>query len=289
MPDALIDGIVLLGVAVVLPLALGHARRWAFVAVAVAASIVLPTGPIAAACVAVWFVVALWCLADAVRHAIAAGPAPSVEPTIVARLAAPAVAHLAAPAFGCVAAVAFASSHGGVSLFGIGEPIVELTAVHFTYAGVGAVALAGVVARTHHIAGTAAVALTVSAPPVVALGFLVEHPVPQVGGAVLMTVGVYLVAGLQLVDVRSAHGAARPLLVVSSLAPWVPMALAVAWATSLYADVPALSIPDMVRTHGTMNAVFVVAGLFARTLQGALDTAAPSGEPVSAHPEATVP
>lgn len=289
MPDALIDGIVLLGVAVVLPLALGHPRRWVLVAVAVAASIVLPTGPTAAACVGVWLVVAVWGLADAVRSAIAAGPAPSLEPTLVARLTAPAVAHLAASAFGCVAAVAFASSRGGVSLFGIGEPIVELTAVHFTYAGVGAVALAGVVARTRGLAGTAAVALTVFAPPVVALGFLVEHPLPQVGGAVLMTVGVYLVAGLQLLDVRTAHGAARPLLVVSGLAPWIPMLLAVAWATSLHADVPALSIPDMVRTHGTMNAVFVVAGLVARTLQGGLDTAAPSGEPVSADPEMTVP
>jgi hypothetical protein len=237
----------------------------------------------------VWLVVALWGLVDAVRRAIAAGPAPSLEPTLVARLAAPAVARLAAPAFGCVAAVAYASSRGGVALFGIGEPIVELTAVHFTYAGVGAVALAGVVARTHGLLGTAAVALTVSAPTVVALGFLVEHPVPQVGGAVLMTVGVYLIAGLQLLDVRTAHGAARSLLVVSGLAPWVPMVLAVAWATSLYADVPALSIPDMVRTHGTMNAVFVVAGLVARTLQGRVDTAAPSGAPVGVDPEMTVP
>jgi hypothetical protein len=241
----------------------------------------VPSGPIAAVLVTVWLIVGLWGLVDAVRSAAAATPAPALEPTLLA--------GLAAPAFACVAAVAFASSRGNVTLFGIGEPIVELTAVHFVYAGVGAVALAGGVARTHRVAGAAAVVVTVSAPPVVALGFLVEHPVPQVGGAVLMAIGVFLTAGLQLVDARAAHGAARLLLVVSGLAPWVPMVLAVAWATSLYAEVPALSIPDMVRTHGTMNAVFVVAGLVARTLQGRLRGGAPSGERVDGRPEVTVP
>jgi hypothetical protein len=56
----------------------------------------------------------------------------------------------------------------------------------------------------------------------------------------------------------------RVLLVVSGLAPWIPMGLAVAWAASNYWDVPALSIPDMARTHGVVNVVFVVAGLLAR-------------------------
>ena len=42
------------------------------------------------------------------------------------------------------------------------------------------------------------------------------------------------------------------------------MVLAVAWAASLHWDVPALSVPDMARTHGVMNVVFVVAGLLAR-------------------------
>jgi hypothetical protein len=268
MPGALIDGILLLGVGAVFPLALGHPRRWAVVTVAVAASLVVPSGPGAAVLAMVWLVVAAYGLVGALRIAAAS----KVEPALLA--------IVMAPAFACVAAVAFASSRGNVSLFGIGEPIVELTAVHFTYAGVGAVALAGVVARTHHLAGAVAVVVTVSAPPIVALGFLLEHPVPQVGGAVLMTTGVLVIAALQLVDVRAALGAARSLLVVSSLAPWIPMALAVAWAASLYAEVPALSIPDMVRTHGTMNAVFVVAGLVARTFQGLLHADGPTDEPI---------
>lgn len=267
MPGALINVIVLLGVGLVIPLALGHRRRWAAAFLAVAASLAVPSGPGAAALASVWLVVATYGLVDAFRIA----PASQVGPALIA--------SVAAPAFACVAAVAFVCSRGNVPLFGIGEPIVELTAVHFTYAGVGAVALAGVAARTHRIAGTVAVTLTVSAPPIVALGFLLEHPVPQVGGAVLMSTGVVVTAALQLVDVRAATGAARPLLVVSGLAPWIPMALAVAWATSLYTDVPALSIPDMARIHGTMNAVFVVAGLMARQFQGRLHTGPPVDTP----------
>jgi hypothetical protein len=59
-------------------------------------------------------------------------------------------------------------------------------------------------------------------------------------------------------------GARRLLLAVSGLAVWAPMALAVAWAAGQHWDVPALSIPAMVRWHGLPNAVgFVVAGLLA--------------------------
>jgi hypothetical protein len=47
-----------------------------------------------------------------------------------------------------------------------------------------------------------------------------------------------------------------------SVAIWVPMVLAVAWASGQHWDVPALSIPDMARTHGLVNALaFVLCGL----------------------------
>jgi hypothetical protein len=47
------------------------------------------------------------------------------------------------------------------------------------------------------------------------------------------------------------------------------MVLAVAWALGQHWDVPALSIPDMVRTHGVANAfAFVICGLLGRRLLG---------------------
>lgn len=54
---------------------------------------------------------------------------------------------------------------------------------------------------------------------------------------------------------------------MSGLAVWLPMVLAVAWAAGQHWDVPALSIPDMVRTHGLGNAIgFVLCGLAGRNL-----------------------
>ena len=181
--------------------------------------------------------------------------------------------------FGVVAASAFVMSRAGLSLFDIGEPIVELTAVHFTYAGVGAVTLAAAVATGR--AGRLALLATAAAPPIVALGFVVAHPLAQVGGAVLMSAGVLATAALQLRDALGAgNGRRRALLAVSGLAPWVPMVLAVAWASALYWDVPALSVPDMARTHGVMNVVFVVAGLWARREVADHPGSEPVGSPV---------
>lgn len=251
----LIPAVVLIGVAAVLPLSLGHPRRWVAAAGAVAIALALPVGPAAAAVASMWLAVALLGLMELLPSLREAG-------WRMVRAEA-ALARTAASGFAAVAAVAFIASRGGVTLFGIGEPIVQLTAVHFVYAGVGAVVLAGAVTPSGR-AGRVALLMTVAAPPVVATGFLLQHPVPQVGGAVLMSVGVLSTAALQLREAAAGHAPQRWLLVVSGLAPWVPMGLAVAWASSLYWDVPALSIPDMARTHGVMNVVFVLAGLVAR-------------------------
>lgn len=176
------------------------------------------------------------------------------------------------------AAASLVLSRAGVQPMGIYEPIVELSAVHFTYVGAGAVSLAtGAAVRTRRRRsrplGRAALALTVGAPPVVALGFLSDSiSLPtQVGGAVLLTVGVWLTAGLELArafgrdgDVRRAE---RVCLVVSGLAVWVPMVLAVAWAAGQHWSLPILSILDMARTHGAANAIgFIGAGLLAQRL-----------------------
>jgi hypothetical protein len=109
--------------------------------------------------------------------------------------------------------------------------------------------------------------LTAAAPPVVAAGFVTGWAVPQVGGAILMTMGVWCTATLQLRSavVDSESGAARVLLAVSGLAVWAPMVLAVAWAAGPHWDGPGMSIDAMVRTHGVPNALaFVLCGLLAR-------------------------
>jgi hypothetical protein len=71
----------------------------------------------------------------------------------------------------------------------------------------------------------------------------------------------------------------RALLVVSSVAPLVPMVLAVQWALAQHVSMPALSINAMASTHGLLNAVgFVMFGLAGWLLVVPPHVAAPPGD-----------
>jgi uncharacterized protein (UPF0548 family) len=244
VPLSLVDLAVLLGIGLVLPLALGGpARRWLLAGTCALVALCLPDGPAAA----------LLVLPFAAAAALPTG------------------APLLAQVYAVVAAVALVQSRMGVEVLGIREPIVELTAVHYTYAGAAALVLAmearAAAPAAWRATGGAAVVLTAAAPPVVAAGFLADAALPQVGGAVLMTLGVWATASLHLREAVAGDvtAARRALLAVSGLAVWAPMVLAVAWAAGRHWDVPALSIPAMARTHGLANALgFVVCGLVAR-------------------------
>ena len=260
---SLIDGIALLGVAAVLPLSLrGRLVWWEVAAGSTALSFVMPTGR--AGLLVVPFVAA-------------------AATTLVARLRDVGLfvffwktadwVSVIASAYAVVAAASLLQSRSGVELFGVHEPIVELTAVHYTFAGCAALVLAGAAlenatGRWRRIGG-AAIVCTAAAPPIVAVGFVTGLAVPQVGGAVLMASGVWLTATLQLRGAACSGRSVRTvLLAVSGVAVWLPMVLAVAWAAGQHWDVPALSIPDMARTHGLVNALaFVGCGLVARRVQ----------------------
>lgn len=266
--------VVLLGVGVVLPLALGAPARWLAVSALVALALVLPVGWFGAVLALAWPVAASAAVVGALSALTAPVAGAAVKPSVSA-LDPDRLALVAASGFAVVAGSAFVASRAGWSLFGIREPIVELTAAHFTYAGVGATCLARAArrapgARTRRVADVGLL-LTLAAPPVVAVGFLAKHPLPQVGGALLMTGGVLCTASVQLAeawrggdDAPAAH-LRRVLLGTSGILPWIPMGLALSWAASNYWDVPALSIPDMARTHGVANAGFVITGLTARS------------------------
>ncbi len=257
----MIDALTILGVAVVLPLALGGPRlAWTIAAIGVTVALVLPRGPVAASLVVPWLAVAV----TLARHRVRTGDANlSSAACVLAR------------AYAIVAACSLVASRAGLSLFGIGEPIVQLTAVHYTYAGSAALVLA---ARAFETApaglrrlATSGLVLTAMAPPVVAGGFVTGSAVFQVGGAVLMTLGVFATAALHLQAAALAAtgpSTARLLLAISGLAIWVPMVLAVAWAAGQHWDIRVLSIEDMARTHGVANAVgFTLAGLIGRKMQ----------------------
>lgn len=240
----LINAVVLVGFALVVPLALGRPwRGWLLAAASLALGLCAAPGLAVIAAVPAGLAVA-----GAWRNA----------GTLAIRLAVGWVA---------VAVGAIASSLAGRTLFGVGEPIVRLTAVHYLYAGVGALVIAERLRGATRFTRTEllAVVATAAAPPVVAIGFITRLPLPQVGGAVLMTVGVWSTAFLLGSTVSDRQGRRRILAAIAAAAAWAPMVLAVAWAASNHwLGVPALSIPEMARFHGVVNAVgFVVAGLLA--------------------------
>lgn len=102
----------------------------------------------------------------------------------------------------------------------------------------------------------------------------------QVGGAVLLTVALWTLAAITIsAAAPRTPRAAYFLLVISSLSVLAPMVLAVFWAVSQYTYVPALSIPDMAKVHGTFNAVgFVMCGLIGwRLAASSLPASLPAG------------
>jgi hypothetical protein len=237
------------GVGAVMPLSLrGSPARWAVAALATGISLLLPAGPLAGVFVAPWVLLTIVAGVRSLSQR-------ELWPALIA-------------GFAGTASLALVASRLELTLFGINEPIVKLTALHFTYAGAGTLALA---VRLHQTrpgrwSGVARV-LVVLAPPVVASGFVARSALGQVGGATLMTAGVWMVALLQAPDAR--RGPMRWLWRVSCLSPLVAMVLGVSWAANQYwSQVPALSVPDMVPTHGALNAFgFVLCGHLACWLE----------------------
>ncbi|MGI8808832.1 MAG: YndJ family transporter [Acidimicrobiales bacterium] len=201
------------------------------------------------------------------------------------------IARLAAKVFLLVGGTWFVISRAGWQPLGLSSDIVELTAVHFHYAGMASSLLSALTLVTleeapgHGVrAGRMAAAAVVVGPPIVAAGFTFS-PVLQVTGAVLLTAGLVTLAWLILVRVLPTlpAGPWRPLLAGSACAVVAPMFLAVDWALGQHVDIPSLSIPRMAAIHGSLNALgFTFCGILGWRLLEA--RAATSGQSHNARP-----
>ena len=214
-----------------------------------------------------WLLFAATILVRHTLHLIAAGSRALLD-----------IARLAACGFLVVGAFFAVATRAGWIVVGISEPIVELTSVHFHFAGFATLVLATCVARAlpHRARVTnPMLILAGAAPPAVAAGFTWELAPLQIGGAIMITLATWSLAAIAVAFVvRDATGISRTFLVISSASVVAPMVLAVFWATAQYYDVPALSIPAMARVHGTLNAFgFVTCGLIGWRLHSARDTA----------------
>jgi YndJ-like protein len=160
---------------------------------------------------------------------------------------------------------------------GFSPAIVELTGVHFHYAGFAATVMGALTAsalaqregRLPLLAEAAALCLA-AGTPLTAAGIATSSALFTVAGPIILAVGVLTTAALSAFLVAPAAGDrwARFLLRLSSAAVVVPMLLGVDYALSrVFPSLPALDIPTMALIHGDLNAVaFSLAGILGWTL-----------------------
>lgn len=152
--------------------------------------------------------------------------------------------------FLAVGAVFLVLGRGDIPFFGFSEQIVDLTAVHFHFAGfvLPLIALLNDRAESSSIS-RAALWGTVLAIPLTAAGIVAGAAI-ELAGASLVALSAATVAVIQLRIAWRSH----QLLVLASLALLVSMPLAVVYAYGEFTMTPYLTVPMMLRTHGALNA-----------------------------------
>jgi len=163
----------------------------------------------------------------------------------------------------------------GIAIMDFGEHVPLLTAIHFHFAGFASPILVGFVGRELRAANTrlwpvylGAASLVIVGPALVALGIAGLRSIEAPGAAVLAA-GTAAVALLALALVLRRVGAVtRALLAISSAAAVVAMTLAILYAVGNPLGISAIALEDMVRWHGSFNALgYVLCGLLAWNLR----------------------
>jgi hypothetical protein len=184
---------------------------------------------------------------------------------------------LAAVAYLTVGAGWMVVSRAGLRPLGFSRDIVELTGVHFHYAGFAATLMAALTMMVLRDRGSlarlsqGAALLIVVGVPITAAGIATGSGLATVLGPVLLGTGVLSVAGLTALAIapRVESTLGRGLLWVSAAGVVVPMLLGVDYAISRVFPIPALDLRAMALIHGDLNALaFSLAGLLGWTLAG---------------------
>jgi hypothetical protein len=163
------------------------------------------------------------------------------------------------------------ASRLGMRPMGIQEPIGLLTAVHFHFAGFATATIAAATLRfaEGHSQRRGeqrwlrrVVMMVVALPYLVAAGF-VTSPMLKMAAALLFSASVAALAVfLRSVAKRANDGTAGGLLQIAAGSVFAGMVFAAAYVIADFMGSEALPIPQMVRTHGILNAVgFCLPGL----------------------------
>lgn len=138
--------------------------------------------------------------------------------------------------------------------------LILLTVVHFHYAGAVLPVVAGCAGRIASArparAYRGALAVILVGPGLLAIG-ITFSPLVEVAAALAFTAAVVVVAGYVLVVVvpRLDTVVQRILIGTASVAITVSMGFAVGYAASQYAATSWVTIPEMLRSHGLLNAI----------------------------------
>ncbi len=157
----------------------------------------------------------------------------------------------------------------GMGAFGFEEPLILLTAVHFHYAAYATLVLVGRAGRVlgesrayRLVAGGA-----MAGPPLLAAG-ITFSPRLEIVAAGIIVLAVSGLGALTLVRiVPRLPVAARVLLALSSVSAFAGMACGLAYAIGEFTGIGIISLGQMARIHGPLNALgFVLVGLIGWTL-----------------------
>lgn len=231
-----------------------------FAALAVVASFLERAGWTAGLLTAPWLVVGGVAALAGLGRLVGGGPF-TLPPVLVAV----ALAYLA------VGAGWLTISRLGIQPLGLAPVIVELTAVHFHYAGFAACLMAALTTNAVRNVSPhwrrlafAASLLIVAGSPLVAAGFTLSSRLIQAAGAVVIASGVLGIAAVQyrVVARRLRPGMAALLLRLSAASVVLPMALAIEYSLGRLLGLPTLDTQSMALIHGDLNAIgFVGLGL----------------------------
>jgi len=158
----------------------------------------------------------------------------------------------------------------GVSVLGYSDIVIQLTPVHLHYAGFALPVLVGVAARTTNsrLANLTCFGAVLGFP-FVASGMVLSHLTTvkwvEIVAVSFIATTCWLLAALQIQQgVRSGRPTSLMLLCVSAVSLITGMVLAVVFAIGQYCGTVWMDIPDMLPTHGALNALgFALCGMLA--------------------------
>ena len=149
------------------------------------------------------------------------------------------------------------ASRLGLHPLGIQEPIGLLTAVHFHFAGFATAMIAAAMLRLDEPSRWLkwVVPVAIGMPYLVAIGFVVSAALKMAAAAIFSLSVAVLAVLLRSFGKRARQLEARVLLQVAAGAVFAGMVLSSVYAVMDFRGSDVLTIPQMARTHGILNAV----------------------------------